>query len=136
MLERLKSLPLTVLLTLLIWMYAESQSNPTHNQSIVLDRIPVLISGPPEVLSRYQINLENKTVRATLTGPQDQINIIRERLPGQSGVYAYLDVSSLDLPTVNDVFRTLRFVTPPNTTVAQPPQVGFRLVEKTGPANP
>jgi len=132
MLDRLKSLPLTILLTLLIWIYAESQSNPTHNASIVLNNVPVLISGPPEVLSRYQIVLENRSVRVTLTGSQDEINLIRNRLPGQSGVYAYLDISSLDHPTVNDIFKPLRFVTPPNTTVPETLDIGFRLVEKSG----
>lgn len=129
MLDRLKSLPLTIFLTLLIWMYAESQGNPGHNEILVLDRVPVLISGPPEVLSRYEVVLETTNVRVTLTGTQNQIESIRSRPPGQHGVFAYLDVTPQDLPNVNLTFRTLRFVTPADTVVEQPPKAGFRLVE-------
>jgi hypothetical protein len=128
MLDRLKSLPLTIFLTLLIWMYAESQGNPGHGEILILDRVPVLISGPAEVLSQYEVVLETPTVRVTLAGTKNQIESIRNRPPAENGVFAYLDLTPRDLPNVNLTFRTLRFVTPPDTSVDQPPRAGFRLV--------
>lgn len=130
MLDRLKSLPLTIFLTLLIWMYAESQGNPGHSEVLTLESVPVLISAPPDVLSQYEVVLETRYVRLTLTGTQNQIESIRNRPPSENGVYAYLDVLPRDRPSVDLTYRTLRFVTPPDTAVMElPSRAAFRLVE-------
>jgi hypothetical protein len=129
MFDRLKTLPLTIVLTILIWMYAESQVNSKTIERLSVEGVPVLISGPPDVLSRYEVTVDSGTVSVELSGPQDQIAAVRQRPPGQSGIYAYLDITRDDQPAGSSTYRTLRFVTPDGTAVTQSPQVGFRLRE-------
>ncbi len=137
MLDRLKTLPLTILLTILIWMYAESQSNPmTRIETVTLEDVPVLVSGPPDTLARYQVVLESTRVQVTLTGPADKINPIREH-PNKSGVVAYLDVPTQDTlgnsSSSGEHSSSLRFEVPPGTTVSTGADVGFRLVANKEP---
>jgi len=74
MLDRLKSLPLTIILTVLIWMYAESQVNSVRSDaSMTVAGVPVWVSGPPEVLAKYDVALDPATVSVKVSGPPAQI---------------------------------------------------------------
>ena len=134
MFDRLKSLPLTILLTILIWMYAESQVTSARNESrLEVDNVPIWISGPPELLSNHQVVAEPKSVNIVIAGPKEQIDVMRRLPMGQDGIYAYVDIEPTDRPSPNFAYRPLRFVTPPGTSVVQVPDVGFRILDGTRP---
>jgi len=133
MLDRLKSLPLTIILTILIWMYAESQVNSARSDiSLTMSDIPVWVSGPPSVLSQYDVMVESKSIVISVTGSPNLIEALRNRNPGQSGIFAYLDITPEDRASPNLKYRSIRVVTPVGITVLQKPElVGFRLALKT-----
>ena len=97
MFERLKSLPLTIVLTILIWMYAESQVNSTHSIAHLTVDVPVRVTGSPETLARYDVAINPQDASLNLTGPPEQIDALRRETPVQ-GVYAFLDLNSDDRP--------------------------------------
>jgi hypothetical protein len=133
--ERLKSLPLTIILTVVIWMYAESQVSVRSDSILTLTAVPVWVSGPPQVLAQFDVKVEPLTVSVNVSGTPAQIKALRKLTPGQVGIHAYLDVSEDDRPTSVYVFRQVRYAPPPGITITQTPEsVGFRLVPKTSPA--
>jgi hypothetical protein len=135
MLERLKSLPLTIVLTLLIWMYAESQVGVRSDSILTLPAISVWVSGPPQVLAQYDVKVDPQTVSVSVTGTPAQIKALRRVSAGQTGIHAYLDITEDDRPTAVYVYRQVRYVTPQGIAANQPPEsVGFRLVPKAPPA--
>lgn len=135
MLERLKSLPLTIILTVLIWMYAESQVNSARSDaSTTVAAIPVWVSGPPQVLAHYDVTVDPQTVSVNVTGTAAQIEALHKGGPEQTGIRVYLDITEEDRPTAGLVYRLVRYVPPQGITVTQSPElVGFRLTAK-GPA--
>ncbi len=84
MFDRLKSLPLTILLTVLIWMYAEAKFTATQ-ENVRLTLKPVSPNGdlvlraldPGE--SRYQATIN---LLVTLQGPQNQVDRIYQESLG------------------------------------------------------
>jgi len=133
MLERLKSLPLTIVLTILIWMYAESQVNSSHAILHLSVDVPVRVTGSPNMLARYDVTINPQVVALSLTGPPEQIDALRREAPVQ-GVYAYLDLSPDDRPAGISIPRQLRIDLPAGVTLDQPGIiVSFRL--ETKPAN-
>jgi hypothetical protein len=134
MFDRLKSLPLTILLTILIWMYAESQVNSTRAEAkLTVKDIPVWVSGPPSVLAANDITVEPKTVEVTVVGTPDLIDTLNQRATtgGQStGIHAFVDLTPDDKPAPGVVsYRSPRIVTPAGLTLLQAPErVGFRMV--------
>src|SRR5260221_13673734 len=99
MLDRLKSLPLTIFLTILIWMYAESQVTSSHEtKSVVVPDVPVSISGAPGVLSKYEVELSKPTVTIKVSGSGEPIEALDRRVKSGdvigSGVSAYLNITA------------------------------------------
>jgi hypothetical protein len=133
MLDRLKSLPLTVALTLLIWLYAESQV-PTNPEvaTRVISGVEVWPAGPlTEILNDYDLIITPQWVDVTLTGSSD----VLDSLPRRS-VTAYLDIEPRDVDSTVEKSRRLRIIAPSGVNVVQPRDVRFRLIEKVPPARP
>ena len=135
MFDRLKSLPLTILLTILIWMYAESQVNSANEPDRVeVSDVPVYVSGPPDVLARFDVSVRPQTIKVMLTGTRDRIAPLRAQLQSgaaAAGIYAYLDIGADDLPMPppNPYTRRLLRIQPPaGLSVAQTPSAEFQLV--------
>ena len=130
MFDRLKSLPLTILLTMLIWMYAESQVNSTRAEAkVTLKDVPVWISGSPETLAQfaqYDVTLDPKTMEVTVVGTPDRIKALKG-----SEIQAYVVLTSEEKPIAGTVSsRELRVVPPEGITISQAPgHVKFRVVE-------
>ena len=137
MLDRLKSLPLTIFLTILIWMYAESQVNSRQDTTpLTVSEVPVWVSGPPDMLAKYDVTLADKTVGLTVTGPTARVESMRRRVKSAgiagSGINAYLDVAPDDRPTGSTTHRRVRPVLPDELTlVGTPEEVGFKLTERS-----
>src|SRR4051812_47612235 len=126
MFDRLNSLPLTIVLTILIWMYAESQVNSTPGTArLMVENVPVLVSGAPEVVSPVQVDIVPRTITLTVTGPQELIDRLRSRITRggvkSSGIFAYLDIDSGDLPSGQMVRRQLRFSFPEGIQLYEAP---------------
>ena len=133
MLDRLKSLPLTVALTLLIWLYAESQVpiNP-EAATRVISGVEVWPAGPlTEILDRYELVITPQWVDVTLTGTSD----VLDALPRRS-VTAYLDIEPRDVDSTVEKTRRLRIIAPSGVNVVQPRDVKFRLIEKIPATRP
>src|ERR1041384_2873302 len=87
MLGRLKTLPLTIILTVLIWMYAEAQFTSSREDV----RISVRITSPsPDITLRVLDSHGNSvgavaTLAVTLQGPKSQIDRIFQESQGQLG---------------------------------------------------
>src|SRR5690242_5739311 len=95
MLERLKTLPLTMVLTILIWMYAEAQTtNPLsglfgppmvpqtqpateRTETLRVPQVPVWVAGPPEMLAGSRAEVTPGAVDVTVVGPAGEIERIR-----------------------------------------------------------
>jgi hypothetical protein len=133
MFDRLKSLPLTIILTVIIWMYAESQVTSARNSTgEVVSNIPVWVSGPPDVLARYDVVVDPGTISVTVAGAPGVIETLRKGNTGLLAIHAYLDITGEDRSSPMLEFRSLRFVLPPGLSVLQAPGgVGFRLLAKT-----
>ena len=143
MFDRLKSLPLTIVLTILIWMYAESQVNSAHDEDgYTVSNVPVWVSGPPPTLARYDVMVQSQTVSVFVSGAHDRVEALRAQSADQEkGIYAYLDINPDDRPSDSVSHRLLRIVTPTGLSVLQPPEVTFKLMEKpatsqTSPVTP
>ena len=137
MFERLKSLPLTIVLTILIWMYAESQVNSTQTVAqTTIRNIPVWVSGPPEMLARYDVKLYPATVDIVISGTPDQIVSLRDRTHLPPGVYAYLDIAYDDRPGSTLMYRPVRFVLPTGVNVVSASSVAFTLADTSHPGKP
>ncbi|MCL2640625.1 MAG: hypothetical protein FWD53_07265 [Phycisphaerales bacterium] len=140
MLSRLKTFPLTIVLTILIWMYAEAQFASKHatiTETEALHDLPVWVSGPPEVVERYKIELHPPFLKSlTVSGSPAVIQSLRQRMASgtnstASKVHAYLDITADDQPSEGRVTRSLRYTLPPGLTLLKyPGEVDFRLVEK------
>src|ERR1043166_5123927 len=76
--DRLKSLPLTIILTVLIWMYAEAQF--TSVQPDVKLNVQVISPSPDVSLRVHDLTRDNyaplMNLIVTLQGPRDQIDRI------------------------------------------------------------
>jgi hypothetical protein len=136
MLDRLKSLPLTIILTVLIWMYAESQVTMVRSDdSLTVASVPVWVSGPPEELAQYNVTVEPQTIPVTVTGMPAHIEAMRASRLEQTSIHVYLDITEEDRPTGVMVYRLVRYVPPQGITVTQPSvPVGFRLTAKAAAA--
>jgi hypothetical protein len=122
---------------------------PRRQQAAVsIPDIPVWVSGPPALLSRYDVDLQPKSISITVSGSSAPVDALKQRMDSggsrASGIYAYLDISSDDKPLPagaprpsGDAFlrRRLRYVLPPGLSLlAGPAEVGFRLVDHPIPA--
>lgn len=131
MLQRLKSLPLTIVLTILIWMYAESQVNSSHGEDhLTIPNIPVWVSGPPDKLAQYEVSVNPTSVSVKVVGTTEQIDALRHESPIQ-GVYAYVAITPDDYPAGIAVSRQLQLDLPPGVTPAEPVLVSFRMTAKS-----
>ena len=132
MLERLKSLPLTFVLTILIWMYAESQVRTVPETFMrEIKGVPVQIMASPEVINTYDIMVEPTSVTVLITGARD---LEGELLPGH--ISAYLDISSDDIRVASNHDKSLRFSTPQGISVTNPPTVSFMLKRRASVTQP
>jgi|GEM_PF-3497452 len=171
MLSRLKTLPLTIVLTILIWMYAESQQSTLDYSTTRDDRItntstqgcgaehrlkratindlPVWVSGPPDAVARYQIELYPRVLKSlVVSGSPAAIQALLQRMAPRSGgestvdptasqILAYLDITSDDRPSQNRVTRPLRYTLPEGLTLQQyPSDIDFRLIDRPSPTQP
>ena len=136
MFDRLKSLPLTIILTVLIWMYAESQVNSFRSDaSVTVAKVPVWVSGPPGVLAKYDVALDPAAVSVKVSGPPAQIDSMRNIDPSKTGIHVYLDITEQDQPTAVMLSRLVRYAAPEGITISQVPErVGFRLTPTVGAA--
>jgi len=143
MLERLKSLPLTILLTILIWMYAESQVSSARSEATLLVKdVPVALSGPPEllqeVLAQCDVIFEPGSVSVQVAGAPDRIEALGQRALGggsATGIRAYVEMTAENRPPTGGagvvLSRPLRVVPPAEFVVVQAPErVSIRLVAK------
>ena len=104
MFDKLKSLPLTIFLTILIWMYAESQVSSSRAEAkLTVNGVPVALSGPPEVLKsvldQYDVVFEPAEVSVQVEGAPDRIEILRTRAMGggqTTGIRAYVELTPED----------------------------------------
>ncbi len=134
MFERLKSLPLTILLTILIWMYAEAQSSHAprlEETSWTIRDVPVLVSGPQAVLEQYKVDFEPKFISVTVTGSSSSIGLLRDRLDkggaAASGIRAYADISSQD----REGSGRIRYVFPEGLSRSEAPDsFSYKLQER------
>lgn len=136
MLARLKSLPLTIILTVVIWMYAESQVTLVHgDNTLTVTDVPVWVSGPPEALAQYNIAVEPQAISVSVTGTPSLIQKLRQSSAAQSGIHVYLDITDEDRPSPLVAYRAVRYVAPTGVSVLQPPElVGYRLTPKVAAA--
>ena len=137
MLARLKSLPLTIILTVVIWMYAESQVTLVHgDNTLTVTDVPVWVSGPPQALAQYNIAVEPQAISVSVTGTPALIQKLRQSSSAQSGIHAYLDITDEDRPLPLVAYRAVRYVTPAGISILQPPElVGYRLTPKVPPTS-
>jgi len=106
-------------------------------RAVPIPDVAVWISGPPTVLSKYDIEIQPPTVSVTVSGGTTAIDALRHRLEAggskSSGVYAYLDVTAEDRPETGSR-RRLRYVLPEGLNqVSVPTEIGFRMIEKAPP---
>jgi hypothetical protein len=106
--------------------------------AVQIPDVPVWLGGPPEVLGKYQIDVQPKSTSVTVTGTTTLIENLRNRLDAggtrASGVQAYLDITPDDKPTDSYIHRRLRYILPDGLTlVTVPVEVGFRMMEKSNP---
>jgi hypothetical protein len=116
MLQRLKSLPLTILLTILIWMYAEAQSSsvPHDEESEMVRGVPVSVPGDPALLARYQISVIPKMVDVTVSGSAASIKSFREKLHRSlesAEISASVEIKSSD-PTGKVIAKQVQYHLP------------------------
>ena len=136
--ERLKTLPLTIFLTILIWMYAEAQVNSVSRVTATVPNIPVWVSAPPEILNKYDVQIEPASVRLIVSGEAGTIDALRKRIEAGDqdlGIHAILDVNADDHPSPAYSSRSVRCPTPEGLTLQEkPPNVSFRLQERKSAA--
>lgn len=118
MVDRLKSLPLTIFLTVLIWMYAESQVHSVTQESTEVAGVPVLVCAAPAVINRYQVSVEPSQVAVTVSGPAPLIARIRGTSANEAGVQAQLDITAEDVGGPVAGQRRLRFLLPEGLSIA------------------
>ena len=143
MFDRLKSLPLTIVLTILIWMYAESQvTSQGVSVQVTVKNVPVWVSGPPDILARYDITVDPTSVDVKVSGLPQKIDPLRPHLEAGgtfAGIYAYLDITPEDRPSPppnNFRRRALRFMAPDGLTVSDPPEAAFQMIEHAPSTQP
>ena len=84
MLDRLKSLPLTIVLTILIWMYAESQFTATRENlqvSLTIAATPQYVVDMQDVEGDKEYH-KTVAVRITLQGARDKVEKIYQQQMG------------------------------------------------------
>ena len=98
--------------------------------------LPVLVTGPVDVVSPYRIQVAPKEVSVAVTGTPETISKLRAAMAGGSGavpeetVRAYLDLVPTDKPTAGMVSRKLRYVLPEGVSLdTKVDRVEFRLSE-------
>jgi hypothetical protein len=107
LLDRLKSLPLTIILTILIWMYAEAQFASSEEGLTVLPRV---VSRDPESAARI-VTPADGAFRITVEGSRGQVERFRQQSLGalafsesdQRALVYYIDSKTsqpLELPSV------------------------------------
>lgn len=135
MFERLKSLPLTIVLTILIWMYAESQVHSSHAEArLDVSDIPVWITWQGSNDPGYAVTVYPPTVSITISGSPEQIDALRRENP-IPGIHAYLDLAASDSPSGLTSTRSLRLELPPGISLASaPPPVQVTMIAKRATA--
>jgi hypothetical protein len=104
--------------------------------------VPIWVSGPPGLLSRYNIEVTPQSVGLMLSGPSALVDATRQRLSGGpkgAGISAYLDLTPEDHPEPGGVpvRRALRYILPDGLSLLQsPPEASFKLTEKTPATTP
>jgi len=96
----------------------------------VLQDVPVRVSGPPEVIDKYEIVFRGEpgvpAINLKVSGPRD---IVGSLLPRE--VYVYLEVTAVDKPEEEPgpgLLRQPRVFLPPGIKlVEQPPPIRFNL---------
>jgi hypothetical protein len=109
-----------------------------QQQAVQLGDIPIWVSGPPAALSRYDVDVQPKTVAVAVTGSAAPVDALRGRIArngtAAAGVYAYLDITPDDRPGDTVARRRLRYVLPDGLTLLSgPADVAYRLIERTPP---
>jgi hypothetical protein len=104
--------------------------------------VPIWVSGPPGLVSNYNIEVTPQTVGLMLSGPSALVEATRQRLSGgpkAAGISAYLDLTPEDHPEPGGVAvrRALRYVLPDGLSLLQsPPEASFKLLEKAPATKP
>ena len=137
MLSRLKTLPLTIALTILIWMYAEAQfasKRPTIMETEAIPDVPVEVSGMPDVMARYLVELHPPHLTSLIvSGSPKAIQALRQRMAngGDSQIHVELDITPDDQSSPNYITRPLRYTLPEGLTLQKyPSDIEFRLIER------
>jgi hypothetical protein len=128
MFERLKSLPLTVGLTLLIWLYAESQVRTAPEQEKVqIGNVPVWVAGPPDSINQFDVIVEPRFVTVEVTGPRQLLATLKT-----DDLAAYLIIGTEDLKATAAVplQKALRVEARSEVKVVNLPEVKFYFREK------
>jgi len=134
----LKSLPLTIVLTVLIWMYAESQFTATEEaamgNAVVTLPVTLRVSGPPELLAHVRVEPRVPTVQITVAGSAAKIGTIRSALAAnkETGVLASLDVAPGLKPEV-EASGTIHYVLPEGVALREGPVMMEYLLREGRP---
>jgi len=109
---------------------------------VVVPGVPIWISGPPAMLSRYDVDLQPKFLQLSLTGSPAALQTLRASLDTSTataphattapdvGIHAYLDITLADHPSDTLQARKLRYTLPENVSLREAPkEISFRLIE-------
>jgi hypothetical protein len=124
----LKSLPLTIVLTVLIWLYAESQvPRPPPEATAQVGDVEVWVTGPPAIINNYDVIAEPLLVTVTVSGTRSEVEALQ-----RDRVSAYLEIVRDDRSATQAAQeeRALRVIVPAGMNVPRPPLVKFYLREK------
>ncbi|MDP6380235.1 MAG: hypothetical protein QF662_02720, partial [Phycisphaerae bacterium] len=107
----------------------------SHLMTKMLQDIPVVVSGPAEVMNNYEVVFHEPT-KATLNlkvvGPRDAVGPL---LPREVAIY--LEITAEDKPAEDPgLLREPRIVLPPGVKLADPqaPKIAFNLKRRAEPA--
>ena len=112
-----------------------------REQALDVPEVPVCIAAPPELLTRYNVEIRPKAVRITVAGPEKLLEPIRATLtqgrPTDAKIRAYIDLDPSDKPSATFNTRAVRYVFPPGLELQQnPDHVEFRLTPVGPPQIP
>jgi hypothetical protein len=96
--------------------------------------VPIWVSGPPSLLTRYKVDVTPQSVALVLSGPNSLLDAARARLTSggakAAGISAYLDLLPDDKPDGSANRRNLRYIIPEGLSIVQaPPDATFKLGE-------
>jgi len=111
-----------------------------NSHAVTVPNVPVYVSGPAELLARFDAQIRPQSVPITVAGSEKLLEPIQAalgqggRTEGDTKIRAYVDLEPGDKASDTFTPRTLRYVYPPGLEIQKSPDhVDFRLVP-TAPA--